>query len=384
MNNQFSDQTSNLIQSDSTIDGGRRRNTNPNSAEPKLKLHKWSGNPILQPKPGSWWEGAQTRNPAAVLHEGKVHLFYTAAGDIDVEHKLCLGHAVSSDGFNFERVGDEPFIAPSASEFDGFDAGGVEDPRAVSIDGTIYITYCARSVPHWSFIMGQRLANPPTQGGTWTENMRRGGLIATKDLVTYERLGPVTSDDHYDCNIILFPEKVNGRYAMLHRPSYFKAEIESGIREETAGMSICFSEDLKTWGDDQPLIKDEYSWENGKVGGSGPPIKTKHGWLTFYHGVQKRPKDSDWHIDHHFCYRAGIMLLDLDNPAKVIARCPYPVIEPEAPFEKFGTVNNVVFPTGNVVLGDDLFLYYGGADTVCCVATIPVQELLEYVMRFPQ
>jgi predicted GH43/DUF377 family glycosyl hydrolase len=348
-----------------------------------FRLQKYALNPILTPKPGSYWEGAQTRNPAAVVHDGKVHLLYTAAGDIDVEHKLCVGQAVSTDGFHFERVSDGPFIAPSASEFQGFDAGGVEDPRAVKIDDTIYITYCARSVPHWSFIMGQRLANPPTQGGTWTQNMRRGGLITSRDMKTIKRLGPVTTDDHYDCNIILFPEKVGGRYVMLHRPSHFKAEIESGVSAETAGMSICFSKDLATWTDDQPLISDIYPWEDGKVGGSTPPIKTGKGWLTFYHGVQKRPANTSWHIDHHFCYRTGIMLLDLEDPTKVIARCPHPILEPETPFEKFGTVNNVVFPTGNVVLGDELFVYYGGADTVCCVATVPVKKLLDYVLRFP-
>jgi len=348
----------------------------------QFRLTKYSGNPIVQPKPGSPWEGAQTRNPAAVVHDGKVHLLYTAAGDIDEVHKLYVGRAVSEDGFHFERVGDDPFIAPCSDEFEGFDAGGVEDPRAVMIEDTIYITYCARAIPHWSFISGERLENPPTQGVTWTQNYRRGGLIETKDLVTCKRLGPVTTDDHYDCNIILFPEQIGGRYVMLHRPSGFKAEIEAGA-EEAAGMSICFSDDLVTWVDDQPLIGAAFPWEDGKTGGSTPPIKTDHGWLVTYHGVQKRPENTDWHIDHHFCYRTGIMMLDLEDPTKVIARCPHPILEPETPFEKFGTVNNVVFPTGSVVLDDEIFFYYGGADTVCCVATTPLKALAEYVMQFP-
>ena len=101
-------------------------------------------------------------NPAAVLHDGKIHLLYTAAGDMDIEHKLYVGHAVSDDGFHFERVSDEPFISPSPDEFDGFDAGGVEDPRAVKIDGTVYITYCARAIPHWSYLIGKRLEKAPT------------------------------------------------------------------------------------------------------------------------------------------------------------------------------------------------------------------------------
>jgi predicted GH43/DUF377 family glycosyl hydrolase len=76
------------------------------------------------------------------------------------------------------------------------------------------------------------------------------------------------------------------------------------------------------------------------------------------------------------------MLLDLDNPTRVIARSPHYILEPETPFEKFGTVNNVVFPTGNVVLGDELFIYYGAADTTICLATVQLNELLKYVLRF--
>jgi predicted GH43/DUF377 family glycosyl hydrolase len=348
----------------------------------EFKLNKYTFNPILTPRPNSPWDGAQTRNPAAILHDGKVHLIYTAAGDIDIEHKLWLGHAVSSDGFNFEFVGNEPFAEGSSDEFDGFDVGGMEDPRAVKIDDTIYISYCARSVPHWSFILGQRLEHPPTPGATWTENYRRGGLITTKDLVSYKRLGPVTTDDHYDCNIILFPEKINGQYVMLHRPSNFKAEIESGGGNGVPGIHLCYSENLVDWHDDKLLAKDEYPWEDGKIGGATPPIKTEDGWLTLYHAVEKRPAQSNWHQDFHFCYRTGVMLLDLEDPSKILARAPYPILEPETCFEKFGTVNNVVFATGCVLLDDELFVYYGAADTVTCVATVKLKKLLAYVNQY--
>jgi predicted GH43/DUF377 family glycosyl hydrolase len=349
----------------------------------EFKLRKYTNNPILEPRRRSSWDSAQVRNPAAIMHEGKVHLIYTAAGDIDVEHKLRLGHAVSSDGFNFEFVGKEPFAEPSSVEFDGFDAGGMEDPRAVKIDDTIYISYCARSVPHWSFILGQRLVNPPTSGATWTENYRRGGLLASQDLKSYKRLGPVTTDDHYDCNIILFPEKIGGKYVMLHRPSGFKAEIESGA-QEVAGINICFSDDLINWHDDFALIKNEYPWETGKIGGATPPVKTEYGWLTLYHAVEKRPDNCSWHQDYHFCYRTGVMLLDLEDPRKVLARAPYPIMEPETPYEKFGTVNNVVFATGIVQLDDELLIYYGAADTVVCVATTKLKKILDYVLKYRQ
>ena len=347
----------------------------------EFKLDKYNLNPILEPRRNNGWDAAQVRNPAAIFHEGKIHMIYTAASDVDIEHKLRLGHAVSSDGFNFEFVGTEPFAEGSIVEFDGFDAGGMEDPRSVKIDGTIYISYCARSVPQWSFICGQRLKNPPTSGVTWTQNYRRGGLIKSKDLVSYTRLGPVTTDDHYDCNIIIFPEKINGKYVMLHRPSNFKAEIESG-NGGSAGINICYSDDLIEWYDDKLLVKNEYTWEDGKIGGATPPIKTDDGWLTLYHAVQKRPSKSNWHQDFRFCYRTGVMLLDIDNPAKVLARASYPIMEPETSFEKFGTVNNVVFATGSVLLDDELFVYYGAADTVTCVATTKLKKLLDYVKKY--
>jgi beta-1,2-mannobiose phosphorylase / 1,2-beta-oligomannan phosphorylase len=347
----------------------------------KFKLKRFDLNPVLQPRPLSWWDAAQIRNPAAVVHDGKIHLIYTATGDIDIEHKLYLGHAVSTDGFHFDFAGAEPFAEPSATEFDGFDAGGMEDPRAVKIDGRIYITYCARSVPHWSFIQGQRLKNPPTGGVTWTENYRRGGLLMTDDLKSYQRLGPVTTDDHYDCNIILFPERINGKYVMLHRPSGFKAEIEAGTRE-VAGINICFSNDLIHWEDDQVLLKNEFPWETGKIGGATPPVKTAEGWLTLYHAVEARPAVCNWHQDYHFCYRTGVMLLDLEDPRKVLARAPHPILEPQTNFEKFGTVNNVVFATGIVEAGDELLIYYGAADTVVCVATANTKKLLDFVLNY--
>ncbi len=344
-------------------------------------IKKWKNNPILEPVRHSDWEGAQVRNPAVVIHAGKIHLLYTAAGDIDLEHKLFIGHAVSSDGFNFERVDEQPFITPSSSEFEGFDAGGVEDPRAVKIDGTIYISYCARAIPCWNYAQGERLENPPTQGYTWTKNYRRGGLIASKDLKSYKRLGPITTDDHYDCNIILFPEKINGKYVMMHRPSGWEGTDWGASPDSKAGINICFSDDLVNWEHDQLLASPQFSWET-KIGGAAPPVKTDKGWLVLYHAVETPPSDGSWHHLYRFCYRAGVMLLDLEDPTRIIARAPEYILEPETPYEKFGTVNNVVFPTGNVVVGDELFIYYGAADTVCCAAAVKIKDMLDYILKF--
>ncbi len=116
------------------------------------------------------------------------------------------------------------------------------------------------------------------------------------------------------------------------------------------------------------------SWDEVKVGISGPPIKTESGWLVFYHGISR--------IDGH--YRIGALLLDLTNPANVIARTPYPILEPETYFEKEGVVPNVVFSCGQAVFKDEVYLYYGGADRVVCGAKIKISFLISYLLKSNQ
>ena len=117
------------------------------------------------------------------------------------------------------------------------------------------------------------------------------------------------------------------------------------------------------------LLQPKYEWEDSKIGSGPPPIKTKKGWLLIYHGVDK-----------NLVYRVGAALLDLSNPSKVIGRTEKPLLEPEEPFEKNGYVKNVVFPTGSCIIDDQLYLYYGAADKVCCVATIKLDSLLEKIV----
>lgn len=352
-----------------------------------FRLTKWPENPVIRPCPRNPWESLQARNPAAILHDGKVYLFYTATGDLKYDHIIYLGLAVSEDGYHFHRVSDEPFIKPAPDTFHGFDAGGVEDPRLVKIDDTFYMTYMARAVGALSFERGARPPNPESDGVTWTKNHRRGGLLKSKDLLHWERLGPITSDRIFDANVMLFPEKISNRFAMIHRPSGDFPGANS-----KAGMHICFSEDLKEWSDDKSLLPATDGWQQ-KVGGSSPPVKTDKGWLTLYHGVEfpdkSNPDRQDWvgmgsyFSPCMFRYCAGVMLLDLEDPTRIIARCPHPILEPEESYERWGSVNNVVFPCGSVLLGDDIFIYYGAADTVCGVATSKLDELLDYVLQFP-
>ena len=113
----------------------------------------------------------------------------------------------------------------------------------------------------------------------------------------------------------------------------------------------------------------EMDWEIKKIGAGPPPIETEKGWILIYHGV-----------DENDVYRAGVALLDLNEPWKVIARCEKPILEPEKDYEIEGDVPNVVFPTGAVVIDNELYVFYGAADKVCCVATIGIDELLDLLI----
>lgn len=334
-------------------------------------LKRWSGNPILMPK-DNYWEKMQVRNPAAVRDGGTVYLVYTAR---TAWNTIYLGLATSQDGLNFERASELPWYSPSK---DGFDAGTVEDARAVKIDDTFYITYAVRSIGKEEIAAGRLPDYRTSDGPTWTKNWRRGGILATKDFKTIECLGPITGDEMYDCNIILFPEKVGGRYVLLHRPTPYEPFVEDCLRDPSLRGNICisFSDNLIDWTDTQVLAGSEQPWENVKVGGSVPPIRTEDGWLMLYHAVEGTSGED-------MCYRVGVMLLDIDDPTKVIARAPHYVLEPVEWYEKFGTVPNVVFPNGMVEIDDTLYVYYGGADTVCAVATVPTRELLNFVKNFP-
>ena len=179
-----------------------------------MKLRRYEENPILTPRDNDW-ERMQVRNPAAWYDGETVHMLYSARA---VNNTIYLGYATSTDGYHFERIGDGPWMAPP--EGSEFDSGTVEDARMVRLDDTYYVTYMARSIGKDDFAAGKRLPGKPDTP-TWQKNWRRAGLLNTHDFISYERLGPITSEDLFDANVMLFPEKVSGRYATIHRPSDF-------------------------------------------------------------------------------------------------------------------------------------------------------------------
>lgn len=336
-----------------------------------MKLKKFKKNPIICPNGSNDWESLITCNPGVIYDNGVFYMLYRCAGDDD-EHIIRLGFAESRDGFHFERVSDKPIFGPSA---DGPDSGCVEDPRIVKFDDDYYITYAYRPFApgrYWTFehdvvLTPQCGVNAPE---VVRKNMGNTGLAVTKDFKHFRRLGRLTTSTLDDRDVMFFPEKIGGKYVMIHRPKQY---VGTAYGVKYPSIWLKFSDDILDWEDkDSHLLMTgaEGTWEE-KIGGSAPPLKTDRGWLMLYHGV-----------DHGGLgyYRVGAVLLDFDNPLKIIGRTPTPILEPEYDFEMNGFYNGCVFPTGNVIVEDTLFVYYGAADKYVGVATCNVNELVDYLL----
>lgn len=337
-----------------------------------MKLQRYEGNPILSPLPEHDWENLVTTNPAAWIdpETQEVNLLYRAAGS-DPEHRIFFGRAVSRDGLQFKRVSDRPVFGPSQ---DGFDAGCVEDPRVVRMEDTYYIAYACRPFPPGQYWLPAEEKPysppicPPDYPYALRSNATSTGLALTRDFMRFIRIGRLTHPMVDDRDVLLFPEKIGGRYVMIHRPMSWVGK-EYGTEEPA--MWITTGDDLLNWDSSRILIQAKYDWEL-KIGGNTPPLKTEAGWLTIYHAVGPDRR-----------YRLGALLLDLEDPGKVLHRTPDWLLQPEEPYEIEGYYPGVVFPCGKVVLNGTLFVYYGGADKYVGVATCALEELLTYMRSCP-
>jgi len=302
----------------------------------KIKLERFPGNPITQPKPEHGWESKAVFNPAAIYEDGKVHLVYRAMSEDDTS---VLGYASSKDGYTFDERLDKPIYTPRRD----FEKKGCEDPRLTKIDDTLYMCYTAFDghlprVALTSITLSDFLA----KRWNWTEPV----LIS-----------PPGVDDK---DAALFPKKIGDKYAVLHR-------VGRSIWLDMVD-SLSFGEGKWLKGNVIMSPRQEQPPAE-KIGISAPPIETEWGWLLLYHVVTRR--------NDKVYYYVSAALLDIEQPWRVIARRKTPLLEPEMPYEKEGLVNNVVFPCGAVVIDGQLFVYYGGADRVIGVATVELSKLLE-------
>jgi predicted GH43/DUF377 family glycosyl hydrolase len=236
--------------------------------------------------------------------------------------------ARSLDGVHF-AVEDQPFIYP----LDESQKYGVEDARVTFIEGRYYINYTVVSEGSWAT-----------------------ALAVTDDFITFQSQGVIFHPENKD--VAIFPERVNGKYLALHRPN------NSGFGKP----SIWYAEspDLLHWGNHKRIIVPrDNQWESVKIGGGAPPIKTPQGWLIIYHGK------GDGSVYSLFC-----LLLDLDDPTKVIRRASTPLLTPTEPYETEGFFPNVVFSNGIAEKDGKLYIYYGAADESCCLAVTEISSLL--------
>jgi len=237
--------------------------------------------------------------------------------------------ARSADGINFD-IEDTPALGP-ANDIESF---GIEDPRISRIDGTYYISYVGVS----------------PFGVT-------SCLASTKDFKSFERHGVIFCPENKD--VVLFPERIKGKYYALHRPvsPLFK-------RHE---IWIAESPDLFCWGNHRYLMGPKAdSWEEIRIGAGAVPFKIDAGWLEIYHGANRKSR-----------YCLGAVLLDVKQSWRVIARSYKPILEPQTDYEIEGFFGNVVFTCGLLCEDNKLKIYYGVADTAICYAELPLEEVIE-------
>lgn len=337
-----------------------------------FQLERYSGNPILTPRAGSAWESEVTTNPGAWYEEdtGEVKLLYRAAGH-DEAHRVHLGLAVSRDGYHFERTADTPVLSPLDG---GIDHGCIEDPRIIKIGSWYYVTAATRPFPPGRYWLNENHHAdtnghlPPEFPAALRGNLTSTQLYLTQDFQKWIRAGRLTNARLDDRDVIIFPERIGGKWITLHRPMQWHGE---GFANAFPAIWVARSDDLLEWKEMKLLAKGEFPWEK-KVGANNPPLRTDHGWLQIYHGVGADKQ-----------YRLGALLLDLNDPTIVTHRTPAPIYEPVAPYEKEGIYPGVCFPCGHAVINGTYFLYYGGGDVNCCVATAPLRDLLQHLLDHP-
>ncbi|SFB48347.1 beta-1,4-mannooligosaccharide/beta-1,4-mannosyl-N-acetylglucosamine phosphorylase [Cohnella sp. OV330] len=312
-------------------------------------------NPILTSKQVPY-NPALVFNAGVTKFQGKyVMVFRNDYGQEDLKtlspiDTTNLGLAYSDDGIHWE-VRPEPCFS-----LEGEDIIRTYDPRLTVIDGRCYMCFAVD-----------------------TGHGIRGGIAVTDDFEKFEVISLSVPDNR---NMVLFPEKRNGRYLRLERPF----TIYSRGGEERFDIWISDSADLKYWGNSDLLLAvEQVPFANAKLGPAAPPIKTPKGWLTTFHAVDIDPSrgKNGWEPTWKKRYTAGIMLLDLDDPKRVVGMYKEPLLAPDADYEKDGGFrNHVIFP-GGMILEDtgEVKIYYGAGDTYECLATADVNDLISLCLK---
>jgi predicted GH43/DUF377 family glycosyl hydrolase len=304
---------------------------------------RYVGNPILSAADIPY-RANTVFNAAAAAIDGESILLMRVEDLRGISH---LTVARSDDGRTGWRVDAEPTLMPDPDHHPE-EVWGIEDPR---------ITWLPER-EEWAV--------------AYTAFSRRGPLVSlatTHDFRQFHRLGPAMPPEDKDA--ALFPRRIDGRWALIHRPTPLAGP---------AHIWLAFSPDLRHWGDHTLLLpaREGAWWDAGKIGLGPPPLETPEGWLMLYHGVRSTASGS--------LYRAGLVLLDLEDPRRVLHRTDEWVFGPSKSYEQTGDVGGVVFPCGWIhdPTTDELRIYYGAADSAIALATATLSDLVAYVRSCPR
>lgn len=301
----------------------------------KIQLERCEKNPILTASDKKW-ENLNVSNAAAIVHDDKVYLLYRAEGEERRKGPESwpvtrLGLAISENGYDIKWRSPEPIFDKDVN--DPWCEFGCEDPRISKIGDTYYIVYVTMS--RYGHV-GDRLA-----------------YATTKDFKTFKKHGLLMKQLEQRTSGFL-PGKIDGRFVLFHRPM--------------PNMWLSFSKDLIKWEDMTCVFETkENTWYENKLGIGAPPIETEYGWVLFWHGR-----------NNNAAYGLGIMLLDRNDPRKIIKFQEEPILTCEMDYEKNGFVPNVVYTNGAVRFKDKYFVYYGCSDRCLSVATVDVEKIARW------
>ncbi|MFA7285675.1 MAG: hypothetical protein WC011_02415 [Candidatus Paceibacterota bacterium] len=321
-----------------------------------LRLNKAHVNPIIEPRLYSW-ESKATFNPTAFHDNGKIHLIYRAVGEDDIS---VLGYASTFNGYKIEErlpyhiykrfSQDIKSVFPLEYSSGGGWSGGCEDPRITLVGDTLYMLYTA--FDGWSSVRIGMTSIPLAdfkkhKWNNWTNPV----LISPPGEINK--------------NWVIFPEKINGKFAILHS---FYPEI---LIDYFDSMDYFDGNNFIKSNNVRPVDKTR-GWDSWFRGVGPSPIRIKEGWLVLYHAMNHKNPDR---------YKMGALILDANDPKKVLYRSSHPILEPEEHYENHGHKWGVVYSCGAVVKDGRLFVYYGGADKFVCVASVELSELVDHLKK---
>ena len=249
-------------------------------------------------------------------------------------------HLARTDEKGSFRVEKEPFIEASRDPLPGslHELHGVMDARVTFMEGIHYIVYVAKG-----------------------EHGFRIGLATTTDFVHVERCGFISEPDTKAG--VLFPEKINGKFARLERP------------REGNSIWISYSDDLVYWGGSELLLTPRGGWWDwSRVGAGPPPMRIPEGWLLIYYGVKETQSGP--------LFRLGAAILDGEDPAKLVGRSNIPILSPREDYERIGNLSNIVFATGAFIKNEnEVNIVYSGADSCVCLGSTTIGEIVQTCAR---